>query len=427
MRPIIPIQPEAKSSSPKPALAAGVALNDSISANLASDAPDAASAITLTSLPPLSLYVHVPWCVRKCPYCDFNSHELNGDLPEEQYLAALQADLEQALPLIWGRPIVSIFIGGGTPSLLSASAMDRMLALFRACLTVLPGAEITMEANPGTAEASRFRDYAASGINRMSLGIQSFNDTALVSLGRIHNAAQACAAIDMAQAAVDQVNLDLMFALPQQTLQQCDADLRQALSFGTRHLSLYNLTLEPNTVFAKYPPDVPSDDEAAAMQDLVADRLTQAGFERYEVSAYAKPAYRCFHNLNYWEFGDYLGIGPGAHSKLSFHNRILRQARLKNPASWMAQAVRHDGSHLAQSNNVPVADLPFEFMLNVLRLRDGVSTASFSERTGLPVAAIGPSIDRAVRKGLLIDDPTRFQATTLGWQFLNDLQSEFLD
>ena len=408
MRPVIPIKPE----HPVPA---------------STDLTAQQGGIMLSSLPPLSLYVHVPWCVRKCPYCDFNSHELKGELPEAEYLAALQADLEQALPLIWGRSVVSVFIGGGTPSLLSSATLDKMLAMFRACLNLLPDAEITLEANPGTAEASRFKDYAASGVNRMSLGIQSFNDRALKGLGRIHDATQACAAIDMAQAAISRVNLDIMFALPGQTPALCEADLRRALSFGTGHLSLYNLTLEPNTVFAKYPPDVPSDDEAAALQDLVAHTLADAGFERYEVSAYARPGQRCLHNLNYWEFGDYLGIGPGAHGKLSFHDRILRQARLKNPASWMAQVHQRDGSHLAQSEQVTAADLPFEFMLNALRLRDGVSAASFVERTGLPVAAITPALARAVKKGLLVDDPTRFKATDLGWRFLNDLQSEFLD
>ena len=385
------------------------------------------AAVRLSSLPPLSLYVHVPWCVRKCPYCDFNSHELKGDLPEADYLAALQADLEQALPLVWGRSVVSVFIGGGTPSLLSARALDRMLALFRSHLNLLPDAEITLEANPGTAEAGRFKDYAASGVNRMSLGVQSFNDQALKALGRVHDARQARAAIEMAQAAVARVNLDVMFALPGQTPALCSADLREALSFGTSHLSLYNLTLEPNTVFAKYPPNVPSDDEAAALQDLVADTLGSAGFDRYEVSAYARAGQRCLHNLNYWEFGDYLGIGPGAHGKLSFHDGIVRQARLKNPSSWMAQAVCHDGSHLAQSDRVSADDLPFEFMLNALRLREGVRAATFTERTGLPVSAIQAQVARVVSKGLLVDDPTVLRATPLGWQFLNDLQSGFLD
>ena len=380
----------------------------------------------LSSLPPLSLYVHVPWCVRKCPYCDFNSHELGGDLPEKEYLAALQADLEQALPLVWGRKIVSIFIGGGTPSLLSGATVDQMLAMFRSLLNVLPDAEITLEANPGTVEAGRFAHYAASGVNRLSLGIQSFNDDALKALGRIHNADQARAAIDMAQAAVGRVNLDLMYALPRQSLQACANDLRTAMSFQTGHLSLYHLTLEPNTVFAKYPPSVPDDDSSAAMQDLITESTSLGGWERYEVSAYARPGERSRHNLNYWEFGDYLGIGPGAHGKLSFHDRIIRQAKLKNPASWMEKAVKRDGSHVADEHLIDSKDLGFEFMLNTLRLKEGVPASSYEERTGQSILAITPAIQRAIARGLLHEDATRLKATALGWEFLNDLQAEFL-
>lgn len=381
----------------------------------------------LTSLPPLSLYVHVPWCIRKCPYCDFNSHELKHELPEQEYLAALQADLEQALPLVWGRQVISVFIGGGTPSLLSGQAVDQLLAMLRACLNLLPDAEVTMEANPGAVEAGRFRDYAASGVNRISLGIQSFNDRALQALGRVHDARQARKAIEIAQSAVDRVNLDLMYALPQQTLQECAADLEQAMAFQTGHLSLYHLTLEPNTVFAKYPPSVPDDDASAAMQDLIAERTAAGGWERYEVSAYAKPGERCRHNLNYWEFGDYLGIGPGAHGKLSFHDKIVRQSKLKNPASWIDKAQKKDGSHIAEEKLVGADELGFEFMLNTLRLKAGVSAASFTERTGLSILAIAPAISRAVERGLLQADPSRIQATPRGWEFLNDLISEFLD
>ena len=390
-----------------------------------SDAAGAGLSV-LTSLPPLSLYVHVPWCVRKCPYCDFNSHEAGGEIPEEQYLEALRADLEQALPSIWGRQVVSIFIGGGTPSLLSAAAVDQMLAMFRAYLNLWPQAEITMEANPGTVEAARFREYARSGINRFSLGIQSFDDAALRALGRIHDARQACAAIETAQNCVERVNLDIMFALPGQTMEECAADLRQAMSFQTEHLSLYHLTLEPNTVFAKFPPAVPDDDTSAAMQDQVAELAEQGGWERYEVSAYARKSGRCRHNLNYWEFGDYLGIGPGAHGKLSFHDRIIRQARLKNPKSWMEKAPLMNGSHLAEDRQVLPQELPFEFMLNALRLRQGVPSSSFTERTGLSLAAIMPAIDAAAAKGLLLGDPARLQASPLGWRFLNDLLAEFL-
>ncbi|MYN12084.1 oxygen-independent coproporphyrinogen III oxidase-like protein [Pusillimonas sp. TS35] len=383
-------------------------------------------ATILRSLPPLSLYVHVPWCVRKCPYCDFNSHEAGGEIPEQAYLEALQADLEQALPLVWGRQVISVFIGGGTPSLLSSSAMDQMLALFRACLNLLPDAEVTMEANPGTVEAGRFADYAASGVNRISLGIQSFDDGALAALGRIHDSRQARAAIDIAQRAVDRVNLDLMFALPGQSLEGCARDLNEAMSFGTGHLSLYHLTMEPNTVFAKYPPVVPDDDASAAMQDMIVAMTAQGGWSRYEVSAYAKPGQQCRHNLNYWQFGDYLGIGPGAHGKLSFHDRIVRQARLRNPASWIDKAVRRDGSHIAEDREVPWQDLGFEFMLNALRLKGGVDRGDFIAHTGQSILTIMPAIERATARGLLDPDRERLKASELGWRFLNDLQAEFL-
>lgn len=380
----------------------------------------------LTSLPPLSVYVHVPWCVRKCPYCDFNSHAMPAELPERAYLDALRADLEQALPLVWGRQVISVFLGGGTPSLLSAAALDELLAMLRACLNLLPDAEITMEANPGAAEAARLRDYAASGVNRLSLGIQSFDDAHLKTLGRIHDAAQARAAIEAAQRAVARVNLDVMFALPGQDLDGCVRDLRQALSFGTEHLSLYHLTLEPNTVFAKYPPEVPDDDLSAAMQDAVEETLASAGLQRYEVSAYARPGARCRHNLNYWEFGDYLGLGPGAHGKLSFHDRIVRQARLRNPESWMAAAMARDGTHIAEHRSVSADELPFEFMLNALRLKEGVAASSFAERTGVSLAAIAKRLQTATERGLLDADPARIRATPLGWRFLNDLQEIFL-
>jgi oxygen-independent coproporphyrinogen-3 oxidase len=380
----------------------------------------------LTSLPPLSVYVHVPWCVRKCPYCDFNSHAAS-EIPERAYLDALRADLEQALPSVWGRQVVSVFIGGGTPSLLSAAGLDELLATLRSHLRLLPDAEITMEANPGTAEAGRFRDYAASGVTRLSLGIQSFDDAQLQKLGRIHDAEQARAAIRMAQQAVSRVNLDLMFALPGQTLDACLADVREALSFGTEHLSLYHLTMEPNTVFAKYPPrDLPDDDASAAMQDAVQAELAAAGLQRYEVSAYARPGARCKHNLNYWEFGDYLGLGPGAHGKISFHDRIVREARARQPESWMERAGRGDGSHIAETRSLGPSDLPFEFMLNALRLREGVAASFFPERTGLTLAAIAHQLEAAVSRGLLDTDPTRLQASALGWRFLNDLQELFL-
>lgn len=388
--------------------------------------PGSSARSLLTSLPPLSIYVHVPWCIRKCPYCDFNSHKAPAELPEQAYLAALQADLEQNLPLIWGRQVISVFIGGGTPSLLSAAAIDQMLTMLRSYLNLLPDAEITLEANPGAVEAQRFKDYAASGINRVSLGIQSFNDAALKALGRVHDAAQAQQAIAVAQSCFPRVNLDVMYALPGQTLEQAQSDIRTALSFGTEHLSLYHLTLEPNTVFAKYPPVLPDDDLSAAMQDQLIALSQAAGLEQYEISAYAKPGAHSRHNLNYWEFGDYIGIGPGAHGKLSFHDRILRTATVRSPQSWMEQAVLRDGSHYAHHAQVPEADLPFEFMLNVLRLRAGVPATYFQERTGQSLAQVLPTIRELIDKKLLAADPVRIKTTDMGWRFLNDVQSAFL-
>lgn len=387
---------------------------------------DIADRPRLSALPPLSVYVHVPWCVRKCPYCDFNSHEKPAVLPETRYLDALQADLEQALPDIWGRQVHTVFIGGGTPSLLSAAGIDRLLAMLRSHLNLWPDAEITLEANPGTAEAERFRSYAASGVNRISLGIQSFDDAKLLALGRVHDGGQARAAIDMAQRAVGRVNLDLMFALPGQTLAQCQQDAREALSFGTEHLSMYQLTFEPNTVFAKYPPEVPDDEVAFDMQESIVSLARRAGFERYEVSAFAKPGARARHNVNYWEFGDYLGIGPGAHGKLSFHDRIERQARQRHPDNWMRAALARDATHLTERLQLKTAELPFEFMLNALRLEKGVASSLYTERCGLPIASMNKALLLATQKGLLVDDPLRLQTTELGWRFLNELQALFL-
>jgi oxygen-independent coproporphyrinogen-3 oxidase len=380
----------------------------------------------LTAMPPLTLYIHVPWCVRKCPYCDFNSHRAPEVIPEEAYLEALAADLEQGLPLIWGRQIHAVFIGGGTPSLLSSKAVDRLLALIRAYLPIWPDAEITLEANPGTAEAQRFKDYAQSGVSRISLGIQSFNDAHLKSLGRVHDSRQARAAIEMAQAAVKRVNLDLMYALPGQTLEQCADDLSQALSYNTEHLSLYQLTLEPNTVFAKYPPVLPDDDSSADMEDLIQEQTAQAGFDRYEVSAYAKNQARAQHNMNYWTFGDYLGIGPGAHSKISSPDRIERLAVVRSPEQWLASAVKRDGSHWATRNDLVATELPFEFMLNALRLKEGVSVGLFEERTGQKLSKMLPTLAQAREKGLLDLRADRLVATPLGWRFLNTLQSIFI-
>lgn len=380
----------------------------------------------LSTLPPLSIYIHVPWCIRKCPYCDFNSHEASGEIPEERYLAALQADIEHALPDVWGRQVHTVFIGGGTPSLLSATAIDRLMGMLRAHFNLWPDAEVTLEANPGAAEAGRFKSYAESGINRISLGIQTFEDVQLQKLGRVHNGTQARNAIEMAIAAVDRVNLDLMFALPGQSLDACMLDAREALSFGTEHLSIYQLTLEPNTIFAKFPPPLPDDDLAVSMEEGIESLLTEAGFERYEVSAFARQGARARHNINYWQFGDYLGLGPGAHGKVSFPDRIEREVRLRNPESWMQASILRNGSHISEKKIVTRADLPFEFMLNALRLREGVAQDLFYERTGLSYGDIAERLALARQKKLLTPDPLRLQATDTGWRFLNELQSIFL-
>jgi oxygen-independent coproporphyrinogen-3 oxidase len=380
--------------------------------------------LNLPALPPLSLYVHFPWCVRKCPYCDFNSHEAAGELPEQAYLDAVRADLEQSLPLIWGRKIVSVFIGGGTPSLMSAQGMDRLMSDIRSLLPLEAGAEITMEANPGTFEAEKFKSFAASGINRLSIGIQSFHPNHLKALGRIHDGDEARRAIDIAQASFSNINLDLMYALPHQSLDEAQQDLDLALSFAPAHLSLYHLTLEPNTVFAKFPPALPDDDASADMQAMIAERMQAAGYEHYEVSAFARPGRRARHNLNYWEFGDYLGIGAGAHSKLSFPHRIVRQARYKQPATYLQQALAGNAIH--EEHEVAREALGFEFMLNALRLTGGFESRLFVERTGLPPQAIEAALQRAEAKRLIEADHQRIRPTELGQRFLNDLHQMFL-
>jgi len=383
--------------------------------------------LQLAALPPLSLYVHLPWCMRKCPYCDFNSHEwrAGGDaLPEQRYLDALVADLDAALPLIWGRTVHTIFIGGGTPSLFSPAAIDRLLSDLRARLKLAPDCEISLEANPGTFERDRFRAYRAAGVTRLSVGVQSFNDVHLQALGRVHDRAQAIAAVEEAASAFDTFNLDLMYALPGQTLAQLDEDLDQALALAPPHLSVYHLTIEPNTYFAKFPPVVPEDDTAYAMLDRLTERTTAQGFSRYEVSAYAREGHRCAHNLNYWQFGDYLGIGAGAHSKLSFAHRVVRQVRFREPGRYMDNALA--GTAVAKSDEVAIADLPFEFMLNALRLKEGFSLAQFGERTGLATTAIQRGLDEAEGKGLLARDLRHVWPTERGLDFLSDLQAIFL-
>jgi putative oxygen-independent coproporphyrinogen III oxidase len=382
-------------------------------------------ALNLQALPPLSLYVHFPWCVRKCPYCDFNSHEAQGGaFPEQEYLDALRADLEMALPLIWGRKIYTVFIGGGTPSLMSAAGLDRLLSDLRTLLPLDGDAEITMEANPGTFEAEKFRSYRASGINRLSIGIQSFNAGHLKSLGRIHDGDEARRAVEIALANFDNFNLDLMYALPSQTLEQARLDVETAMSYQPPHLSLYHLTMEPNTVFAKYPPTLPDDDASADMQDMIAELTAAHGYGQYEVSAYARPGRQARHNLNYWEFGDYLGIGAGAHSKLSFPHRILRQARYKQPRSYMEQV--RNGTPVQEEYEIAREDMGFEFMLNTLRLHGGFSPNLFAERTGMSLNAIDKTLNAAEAKGLLYRDHLVIRPTELGQRFLNDLQQMFL-
>ncbi|HEY5324372.1 MAG TPA: radical SAM family heme chaperone HemW [Caldimonas sp.] len=383
--------------------------------------------LTLAALPPLSLYVHLPWCLKKCPYCDFNSHAVRGaleELPQRRYVDALVADLEAALPFVWGRRVHTIFIGGGTPSLFAPEEIERLLASIRARLPLEPGCEITLEANPGTFERERFHAFRAAGVNRLSIGVQSFDDARLAALGRVHDAAQARAAIVEAKDAFETFNIDLMYALPGQTLAECEADLDAALAFAPPHLSVYQLTIEPNTYFAKYPPPLPDDDLASAMLDRITETTAGAGLERYEVSAYARPGHRARHNLNYWEFGDYLGIGAGAHGKLSFPHRVVRQVRLRDPAAYLAGA--EAGAAIASENEVARAELAFEFMLNALRLRDGFELARFAERTGLPLSAIARPLEEAERRGLVARDLHHVRPTERGFDFLNDLLELFL-
>ena len=380
--------------------------------------------LSLGSLPPLSLYVHLPWCLKKCPYCDFNSHEVGAELPEQRYIDALMADLEGSLPLIWGRTVHSVFIGGGTPSLFSPQAIDRMLADIRARLRLAPDCEITLEANPGTFEKDRFRAFRSAGVTRLSIGVQSFDNQHLKALGRVHDRAQAIAAVEEAASAFDTFNLDIMYALPGQSLAQQAQDMRVALALQPPHISIYHLTIEPNTYFAKFPPAIPEDDTAYAMLDQITEMTAANGMQRYEVSAYAQPGHRCFHNLNYWQFGDYLGIGAGAHSKLSFAHRVVRQVRFREPALYMSKSLA--GTAVAQENEVSRADLPFEFMLNALRLREGFKLQDFLEKTGLPFTAIQKGLDEAERKGLIERDFVHVRPTERGFDFLNDLQALFL-
>jgi putative oxygen-independent coproporphyrinogen III oxidase len=374
--------------------------------------------------PPLALYVHIPWCVRKCPYCDFNSHEARGDIPEDAYLEALTRDLEAALPQVWGRRVQTIFFGGGTPSLLSAAALDRLLTTIRTLLPVEPLAEITLEANPGTFETEKFRGFRAAGVNRLSIGIQSFNPKHLQALGRIHNDDEAKRAVDIALTHFENVNLDLMYALPEQRVEEALSDIDTAIAYGVPHVSAYHLTLEPNTLFHAHPPNLPDDDTAATMQAEIEARLTAAGYLHYETSAFAKKHHECLHNLNYWHFGDYLGIGAGAHSKLTAQNRITRRMCYKQPKAYMEHAVA--GNAVQEQHDIDANELGFEFMMNALRLNDGFPLALFQTRTGLPLTVVERSLQEAETRGLITRDLTYIRPKPLGQRFLNDLLQLFL-
>ena len=384
--------------------------------------------LQLPALPPLSLYLHLPWCLKKCPYCDFNSHErragVDARAQQARYVDALLADLEASLPLVWGRPVYSVFIGGGTPSLFESEQIDRLIAGVRARLPLEPMCEITLEANPGTFERERFAAFRAAGVTRLSVGVQSFHDGHLKALGRVHDGAQARAALEEAARAFDTFNLDLMYALPGQTLAELEQDVRTALAFAPPHLSIYHLTIEPNTVFAKFPPRLPDDDTAWDMLDRITALTADAGLARYEVSAYARAGHRCVHNLNYWEFGDYLGIGAGAHGKLSFPHRIVRQVRHRQPELYMDKALAGDA--VAQAHEVARAELPLEFMLNALRLKDGFSLTDYTERTGMPPSSIATALAQAEQSGWLRREGAWIQPTARGFDFLSDLQQLFL-
>ncbi|MEO5694439.1 MAG: radical SAM family heme chaperone HemW [Usitatibacter sp.] len=378
----------------------------------------------LAQLPPLSLYIHIPWCLRKCPYCDFNSHEKRGELPEAEYIDALIADVEASVPDVYGRRLHTIFIGGGTPSLFSPASIDRLLTAVRTRLPLDPDAEVTMEANPGTFEIERFRGFRAAGVNRLSIGVQSFDDAKLAALGRVHGAAEARAAIKAATSIYPTVNVDVMYALPGQSLAQALDDIREAIDLGPAHVSAYHLTLEPDTHFARFPPELPADDVSADMQEGIEALLARAGYEHYETSAFAKSGHRARHNVNYWSFGDYLGIGAGAHGKISFRDRIVRQVRERKPQSYLRTAL--DGGAIQETREVADAELPFEFMLNTLRLVEGFPLAMFTQRTGLPLAVIEPQLEAAEKAGLLQRDHARAAPTARGQRFLNDLLETFL-
>jgi oxygen-independent coproporphyrinogen-3 oxidase len=381
----------------------------------------------LSNPPPLALYIHIPWCVKKCPYCDFNSHESrykNAEIPEAAYVAALIADLEQATPKVWGRKIKSVFFGGGTPSLFTPDAIDRILSQVRMLTPLEYDAEITLEANPGTVDAAHFAGYKQAGVNRLSLGIQSFNDAHLQALGRIHDSQQAHAAIELALSTFEQVNCDIMYGLPNQTLAEALQDAATAISLNPAHLSFYHLTLEPNTPFYRTPPSLPDDDSSAEMQIQIEALLAEHGYVHYETSAFSKPGKQAKHNVNYWQFGDYLGIGAGAHSKLSYHDKITREIRPKHPKAYMQQASQ--GQAIEREWVISQDELGFEFMLNALRLVDGVAIDLFAQRTGLSLNRLDAALKQAESKGLLTVGQGKIKPTLLGQRFLNELLQLFL-
>ncbi|HUQ27472.1 MAG TPA: radical SAM family heme chaperone HemW [Usitatibacter sp.] len=378
----------------------------------------------LEGLPPLSLYVHIPWCLRKCPYCDFNSHEKRDHLPEREYVDAVVADLESALPNVWGRRLHTIFIGGGTPSLFSPEAIERLLTAARTRIAFDPDTEITMEANPGTFERDRFRGYRDAGVNRLSVGVQSFDDARLAAIGRVHGGDEARRALEAALQIFPAVNADLMYALPGQDLEGAMRDVRETIAFGAPHISAYHLTLEPETHFHRFPPQLPDEDASADMQDAIEHELAAAGYRHYETSAFAMPGREARHNLNYWTFGDYLGIGAGAHAKISFRDRIVREQRERKPATYLRAAM--ESRAIAETRVVEEAELAFEFMLNALRLVEGFPLELFTMRTGLPVNIVTPELDRAEKDGLLERDHARVRPTDKGRRFLNDLMQRFL-
>ena len=384
----------------------------------------AADPLEFRSPPPLALYVHIPWCVQKCPYCDFNSHQARGEIPEADYVGALIADLESALPLIWGRKVSSVFFGGGTPSLLSGAALDTLLTAMRTLLPLDPAAEITLEANPGTVDSTKFAAFRDAGVNRLSLGIQSFYAAHLKALGRIHDGRQARRAIEIAAGCFANYNLDLMYGLPGQTLEQALADIETALAFAPPHLSCYQLTLEPNTAFAASPPTLPDPDSCADMQDAIEARLDQAGFVHYETSAFAQASRHCRHNVNYWTFGDYLGIGAGAHSKLTLHDKVLRQMRWKQPRQYLEKVAA--AAPIQEEFAVARSELAFEFMMNALRLNQGFDAALFTARTALPLSTIENELRRAESDGLIERRLGRIAPTLRGQRHLNRLLALFL-